>query len=141
MATRSSLPALRYKGTELSSRLPCGRMEVLFGFVRGSRYASPELQADEEIVRLAVTQDGSALYYADKSLQRHKEIALHAVTHDPLALLYVESKLRHTPELQRTASRALERTRAAHLTPQHLDQLGLGTQLYRLRQHSWDPVG
>ena len=39
-------------------------------------YASKELQADKEIVWVAVKEDGEALAYASKKLQAEKEIVM-----------------------------------------------------------------
>ena len=93
------------------------------------RYASDELRADPEIVRLAVRADGSSLFYADSSLQADKDIALAAVGQDAFAVPFVDSRLRSSPEVQRQASRTLERTRGNLLSRDQIDEMGVGGQV------------
>ena len=89
------------------------------------RYASDALRANPEIVRLAVHADGSSLYYADEVLQADRDIALAAVGQDAFAVPFVESRLRSSPEVQRQASRTLERTRSNYLTREQIDVIGV----------------
>ena len=56
---------------------------------------------------------------------RRLQLALAAVEHDAFAVPFVESRLRSSPELQRTASRALERSRSHLLTRDQIDRLGV----------------
>lgn len=93
------------------------------------RYASDDLRADPEIVRLAVRADGSSLFYADSSLQADKDIALAAVSQDAFAVPFVESRLRSSPEVQRQASRTLERTRSSFLSRDQIDEIGVVGQV------------
>ena len=63
------------------------------------QYLTPELQADREIVREAVKQDGLALQFAAPELQADREIVREAVKQDGLALQYAAPELKADPEI------------------------------------------
>ena len=57
------------------------------------QYLSPELQDDEELVRIAVNQDGWALGYASPRLQDNDEIVKIALSRDSDALQFASHRL------------------------------------------------
>ena len=57
-------------------------------------HASPELQADREVVLAAVQQDGNALFYTSPELKADREVVLAAVRQNGGALKYASSELR-----------------------------------------------
>ena len=67
------------------------------------KYADKILQADKEIVLAAVKQDGYALEYADKKLQADKKVVLAAVKQDVSALAYINTKLLADKEVVKVA--------------------------------------
>ena len=58
------------------------------------RYAAPELRADRELVRVAVAQNGDALYHAAPELQADRELVRVAVAQDWHSLEYAAPELR-----------------------------------------------
>ena len=59
----------------------------------------PEFQDNEEVVLLAVKENGFALEFASKRLQNKKEIVIEAVKEDCEALYYASDDLRDNPEI------------------------------------------
>ena len=60
---------------------------------------SPELQADREVVLVAVQESGDALEYASKELSADREVVLAAVKQDGDALFHAAPELRADKEV------------------------------------------
>ena len=58
-----------------------------------------EFQDNEEVVLIAVKENGFALEFASKRLQNKKEIVIEAVKEDCEALYYASEELRDDPEI------------------------------------------
>jgi hypothetical protein len=63
------------------------------------RYAAPELQDCEEIVRLAVENDGYAIRSASERLRDHYDLAMLAITTYTDAYTYLSPRLQNHPEI------------------------------------------
>ena len=89
---------------------PCGTkatvLEALFQTCchsRALKHASPDLQADREVVLLAVQQNGRALAHAAPTMQADREVVLAALRENGLALATVSEAFGDDKEVVLTA--------------------------------------
>ncbi|HRW58162.1 MAG TPA: DUF4116 domain-containing protein [Chlamydiales bacterium] len=66
-------------------------------------YASERLKDDDELVSIAIRQDGSALKYASERLRDDEETVLAAVKQDPEALKYASERLKEDKDVSLAA--------------------------------------
>jgi len=92
-----AIASLQYASPELQAD-----KEVVMAAVKNNgfalQYASPELQADKEVVMAAVTNNGRSLFYAPE-LQADKEVVMAAVTNNGNALQYASPELQANKEI------------------------------------------